>query len=148
MRKITSILMLLCVFVGTACGQVAKLDDLSNDKAYFLWKSAPHKYTELALGVKENILFMAQRGRSKGVGKRKPQKIKFPELEPLRALLQVPGSYSLASLPAGHCITEPWSRMSYWRFLHVAPCLLQTWQLVKYSCFLRLPLILWQESGM
>ena len=36
MRKITSLLMLLCVFVGTAWGQVAKLDDLGNDKAYLL----------------------------------------------------------------------------------------------------------------
>ena len=36
MRKITSILMLLCVFVGTAWGQVTNLEDLSNYKAYFL----------------------------------------------------------------------------------------------------------------
>ena len=37
MRKITSLLMLLCMFVGTAWGQsVAKLDDLSNDKVYVL----------------------------------------------------------------------------------------------------------------
>ena len=36
MRKITSLLMLLCVFVGTAWGQVAKLEDLSNDKVYVL----------------------------------------------------------------------------------------------------------------
>ena len=89
---------------------------------------------------------MAQRGRSKGVGKRKPQKVKFPELEPLRAVLQVPGSSSLASLSAGHYITEPWSRMSYWRFLHVAPCLIKTRQLVKYSCFLCLPLIAYDRN--
>ena len=34
MRKITSLLMLLCMFVGTAWGQVTNLEDLSNDKAY------------------------------------------------------------------------------------------------------------------
>ena len=38
MRKITSLLMLLCMFVGTAWGQISisQLSDLSNDKAYVL----------------------------------------------------------------------------------------------------------------
>ena len=34
MRKITSLLMLFCMFVGTALAQVTELSQLSNDKIY------------------------------------------------------------------------------------------------------------------
>lgn len=36
MRKITSLLMLFCAFVGTAWGQIENLENLSNDKVYVL----------------------------------------------------------------------------------------------------------------
>ena len=59
--------------------------------------------------------------RSKGVGKRKTMEGQVPGAKTsLRAGLQVPVSYSLAPLPAGHYIIGPWSRMSYWGFLDVA----------------------------
>lgn len=44
MRKLTSLLMLLCVFVGTAWAQGVKLEDLSEDKAYLLKNVASNFY--------------------------------------------------------------------------------------------------------
>ena len=44
MRKITSLLMLLCMFVGTAWGQGVKLEDLSEEKAYLLKNVASGLY--------------------------------------------------------------------------------------------------------
>ena len=44
MRKITSLLMLLCMFVGTAWAQGVKLEDLSEDKAYLLKNVASSFY--------------------------------------------------------------------------------------------------------